>query len=130
MNNVSTADIKSLIVILAETANVYLLDEELAHKAEGRCLLPKVDIRNVDDPSKLAREAVPWYDKGTNHRLIGNRIARDLESNTWEYYAVIPDLKTFLVECDPDDLSYMCTVVQFGELTVFKIAPIPDWNNW
>lgn len=42
-----------------------------------------VDIRSVDDPSKLnhiSREE--WYSKGSNHRLINGNIARDMGLRT------------------------------------------------
>ena len=41
-----------------------------------------VDIRGTDDPSKIPAgqgETEWWYSEGTNHRLIDNEIARDLE---------------------------------------------------
>lgn len=54
------------------------------------------DVRNVDDPNKLAfREA--WYEHGTNHRVIKGCIWRDMgEELAW--FIEIPDIAAFVRE--------------------------------
>lgn len=55
-----------------------------------------VDVREVDDPSKL-RHPDPWYNHGTNHRVVKGFICRDVDERP-AWFVEIPDLLTFVRE--------------------------------
>lgn len=61
------------------------------------------DVRTVDDPSKLLYHE-PWYDRGTNHRVVKGYICRDLcEKLAW--FVKIPDIVAFVREHGPCTFS-------------------------
>lgn len=43
----------------------------------------KVDIRTVDDPSKLPYGGANWYSEGRNHRVENGMIKRDTDADAW-----------------------------------------------
>jgi hypothetical protein len=47
----------------------------------SKTFIPRVDVRTCDDPKKIPYNKGTdgdWYKRGTNHRLIDGKIARDM----------------------------------------------------
>lgn len=81
-----------------------------------RVLIVNTDTRDVDDPKKIPANRGTdgdWYKKGTNHRVEGGKIRRDL--GTKEEWAVeLRDLQAFVDkhgECVVGrDIDGFCTI--------------------
>lgn len=54
-----------------------------------------VDTRTVDSPDKLTWRKEDWYKRGTNHRVVGGRIKRDLDPQT-VWAVIVTDLPAFV----------------------------------
>ena len=83
------------------------IDEQDRPPCEGAVWQPTihVDVRSVDDPSKL-RYATDWYGHGTNHRVIGGHIMRDLPTEGWFIELnTLEELTAFVLKHDEMILS-------------------------
>jgi hypothetical protein len=86
--------------------NLYLISRTSAYSEDKPCpdafkiLVINTDTRSCDDPKKIpANKGTDgdWYTRGTNHRIEGGKIKRDLGYAT-EWAVNVIDLPAFIEE--------------------------------